>query len=522
MLKGASCWSFVGGNILAVLAVIAASQSARVEAEPGDRIGRFPVEVPSSPIRDFSADIATAADGRFLVVWEQFPAGTLDESDVMARYFTAAGAPLSAQIQLVSGAADSLVHDNPQVALAPDGTFVVVWQHFDRSAADGTVAEEVNEIQGRRYAANGVPLGPPFIVDSSDASHTYLLRGLAMAADGRFAVAWGLSDFPEQVSYVRLYDADGQPRGVPFEVTDASVSPQVAMSANGQFTVAWAEVPSPGRSNVRLRRFDADGAPLGGIEDVATITFHEVAGPIHLAMSASGQLVVAYMRGEEQVFMRRYDAAGRSLGAEVRVSTDEAVRNWNFVLGGNAAGDFAFAWVENTGLLHTRLYRASGASVTGNQGYSFREISEVPQPRTVGFGPDNFLVVFHLLGPGSGENHLYGQPFAGVRDTRRSCARFIATRNGTAGPDVLHGSAAHDIMYAGGGNDTIYGWGGLDVICGVDGNDVLYGGSGNDQLIGGRGDDLLDGGTGNGDYCNGESHTNADTAVSCEVTRNIP
>jgi hypothetical protein len=83
-------------------------------------------------------------------------------------------------------------------------------------------------------------------------------------------------------------------------------------------------------------------------------------------------------------------------------------------------------------------------------------------------------------------------------------------------------AAAHDIVYAGGGNDTIYGWGGLDVLCGVDGHDVVYGGSGNDQLVGGRGDDVLDGGTGNGDYCNGESQTNADTAVGCEVTRNIP
>jgi hypothetical protein len=40
-------------------------------------------------------------------------------------------------------------------------------------------------------------------------------------------------------------------------------------------------------------------------------------------------------------------------------------------------------------------------------------------------------------------------------------------------------------------------------------------------LVGGAGDDLLDGG-GSVDYCNGESHTNADTAVSCELRDNVP
>ena len=523
----ASYGSFVGGAIFAALAVIAASHSARVEAAPGDRIGRLPFAVSSSPsdsFDDFPTDIATDVNGRFLVVWQRFAEELFDENDVMARFFTAAGVPLGAEIQLVSGAADGLRHDNAQVAWAADGTFVVVWAQFDFSVQGMTSRERVNEIRGQRYDANFAPLSAPFIVSSGDSSQFLGVADVVMAADGRFAVAWGLSDFPEQTSHVSLYDADGRPRGAPFEVTADSFSPRIAVRANGEFTVAWSERPAEHQSNVRLRRFDADGAPLGGIEDVATYGFAEGEGPIRLAMNASGQLVVAYLNGDTRVAMRRYDAAGGSLGAEVLVA-EGALGHFDLV--GNAAGDFVFAWLQGVGplgelMLHTRLYRASGTAVTAIQAYSFREISKIGlEVPTLGFGPNNFLAVFPFRRPPSAHDS-YGQPFAGARDTRPSCARFIATRNGTPGADTLNGSAAHDIINAHGGNDTVYGWGGLDVICGAGGSDVLYGGSGNDQLVGGPGDDVLDGGTGNGDYCNGEGHTNADTAVSCEVTRNIP
>jgi Ca2+-binding RTX toxin-like protein len=60
-----------------------------------------------------------------------------------------------------------------------------------------------------------------------------------------------------------------------------------------------------------------------------------------------------------------------------------------------------------------------------------------------------------------------------------------------------------------------------DIICGEAGNDQLFGEGGADHLLGGKGDDVLDGG-GGFDTCNGGEHDNADTAVNCEKTRNVP
>ena len=177
----ASRGSLVGSTILAALAVIAASHPASVEAAPGDRIGRFPFSVASPPNGMPASDVATAADGRFLVVWEDVASGG-QGSDVLARFFTAAGEPSSGQIQLVSGAADGLRHRNAQVESAGDGTFVVVWIAAEAAGPSA-------EIRGQRYDANGAPLGTRFIVSPSGT-----VRGsvadLAMATDGRFAVVW--------------------------------------------------------------------------------------------------------------------------------------------------------------------------------------------------------------------------------------------------------------------------------------------------------------------------------------------
>ena len=244
------------------------------------------------------------------------------------------------------------------------------------------------------------------------------------------------------------------------------------MSATGEFSVAWHEIPLGAPRALRLRRFDAAGVPLGDIVNVASYASQFA---LEMVMSPSGRLVVGFRRTDDHIYMRRYDAAGQALGGEARVSTGGVgLSDPRFDLAVNAAGDFAFVWTERVPLefeqmLHTRLYRASGTAVTGNLAYSFRELGWQAEAGPMGFGPDNFAVFFRYL---DDTFTTYGQMFAGVRDTRPSCSRFIATLAGTAGPDVLQGSADHDIVAAGAGNDTVTAGDGADVVCGADGDDT--------------------------------------------------
>jgi hypothetical protein len=76
---------------------------------------------------------------------------------------------------------------SPQVASDRLGNFVVVWEsgYADRHGADGSYAG----ISARRFAAQGQPLGPEFVVNS----YTFGAQSgasLGIAQDGGFLVTW--------------------------------------------------------------------------------------------------------------------------------------------------------------------------------------------------------------------------------------------------------------------------------------------------------------------------------------------
>jgi len=84
---------------------------------------------------------------------------------------------------------------------------------------------------------------------------------------------------------------------------------------------------------------------------------------------------------------------------------------------------------------------------------------------------------------------------AGAQSRAETCMGVVATRVGTAGPDVITGTAGSDVIVGLGGNDRIYGLAGDDRICGGPGNDTIRPGAGNDRVRGGGGwDDILGGG----------------------------
>ena len=145
----------------------------------------------------------------------------------------------------------------------------------------------------------------------------------------------------------------------------------------------------------------------------------------------------------------------------------------------------------------------------------------------------------------------------GAVEAQGFCIGQMATLVGTPGNDVLTGTPNRDVMLGLGGNDTLLGLGGRDVLCGNEGNDILrggfgldfldggtgndqlygeagpdylrgkegrdqlLGGPGNDELLGGPDDDVLNG-EADQDVCDGGRHVQGDTALNCEVVRNVP
>jgi hypothetical protein len=117
--------------------------------------------------------IAMHADGRAVVVWESF--GQDGNSDgIFGQRFDAAGSLVGAEFQVNTYTTGS--QDDPLVAMAADGGFVVVW-------------EANPDLNARRYDASGNPVGAEFLVNSYT-TNTQFVYGMAMDQQGNFIVAW--------------------------------------------------------------------------------------------------------------------------------------------------------------------------------------------------------------------------------------------------------------------------------------------------------------------------------------------
>ena len=202
--------------------------------------------------------VAGGSDGRFVVVWWV----GVDYGQVAARRYDAAGSPIGSEF-LASTYPDGAVAQ-VDVAMSPDGAFVVAWT----SEAEGGPGSSNLGIRVQLFDANGTRLGTEFAANTFTSS---LQRhpSLAMAADGRFVVAWTSrgQDGEGDGVFARRFDASGAPLGAEFQVNTYTpvdeVYPSVASDERGNFVVTWNEQVTGPFSRTRGRRFFADGTPRG-------------------------------------------------------------------------------------------------------------------------------------------------------------------------------------------------------------------------------------------------------------------
>lgn len=312
-------------------------------------------------------DVATAADGRFVVVWQEGGAGLDDEVPVTvkARLFDAAGKPRSGEILVARHKRPP--HPGQAVAMAPDGRFVVVW---------GGGTENPYLVFGRRFAANGRPLGPRFPLarntDSQDSPD------VAMAADGSFVAAWTQGVEPEdptdphEVSvdvFFRRFGADGRPLGpeaLAMGGYEEQSEPRVAIRPDGSFLIACNDYGGESSFyDVDARLFSRSGAPLGDVFQVNDGPYVEVTqhGP-SLAVAADGRFAVAWtdwagdfnkdpsLQGTEDyagVAIRFFAADGTALGPGRSVNVSLRGQQTGAAVSALPNGGFLMLWMSGAG-----------------------------------------------------------------------------------------------------------------------------------------------------------------------------
>jgi hypothetical protein len=203
--------------------------------------------------RQASPDVSMAAGtGAFVVVWETNPTG--NGAQVGAQLFGPTGARVGGEFRIGSVIVGAW-QPHAAVAMAPDGSFVVVWQEpVENNASTHTIL-------GQLFSTEGVPIGTQLRISEGLPGFEEFPQ-IACDPHGNFVVTWN-DDNIAGVTMSRLYRANGTPVNRPIALTRGvgQEGAAVAFGSNGTFAIAWTEMFPPIGTIAHVRRFSASPGP---------------------------------------------------------------------------------------------------------------------------------------------------------------------------------------------------------------------------------------------------------------------
>jgi hypothetical protein len=187
-----------------------------------------------------SPAVASDAIGNFVVVWDSFggEGGYPQDGDsgaVIGRRYNSSGSPADDEFIVNTTTVNS--QDSPDVGMAANGAFVVVWQSYGQDGSgEGVFAQ--------RYDSDGSTAGTEFRVNTVTNYDQYRAR-VAVEPGGDFVVVWqsyGQDSLLTGGIFGKRYSSAGVPIGTEFQVntytTGRQSYPAVAADT-GNFVVVW-------------------------------------------------------------------------------------------------------------------------------------------------------------------------------------------------------------------------------------------------------------------------------------------
>lgn len=360
--------------ILFLAAWLATLTSAEGDAE-------FRLSSDNSATEQNRPTVAVAADGRFLVAWEDLRNGN---GDIYFRSFSADGVAL-AQESAIGDDAIGAVQAEPDLVSDWFGYGYLVWkdyrqqgypfgpdvyfQKLDSSGPIGTnrliTAEQPDssrqspavgvsgwgrtmvvwsdlrnqnwDIYGQAMDAAGVFAGANRKLNDDVSTTPNHAPGTAVSAKGWSVVVWYDGRSGNDDIYLQKCDSLGQPMGVNFRVnsdggTTRQKFPAVAIGGTGTITVVWTDWRSgtyPANPDIYGQRFDAALNRLGNNFKISLDGTQAAQRDPKVAADRMGNVVVVWSDsagGDWNVVGQVFDASGKSVGANFAVNQIQAGR----------------------------------------------------------------------------------------------------------------------------------------------------------------------------------------------------
>jgi S-layer family protein len=394
--------------------------------------GEFQVNTYTTGGQDSPA-VGMAPDGRFVIAWRS---QNIDGSGdaVAGQRYAAPGTPQGANFQVNSYTTGN--QDEVAVAVARDGSFVVVWES---PGQDGSAYGAF----GQRYAASGSRLGSEFQVNTFT-TNDQGRASVAIAPNKTFVVVWASNQVPggRFETFAQRFDAAGARIGGEFQVNTYTSGyqipvrngPALAVDAGGNFVVVWISYDPVGPSQdgslagIFGQRFSAAGTRLGGEFQVNTYTTGFQYGPT-VAMASSGtfdgNFVVAWESAGQDgsgygVFGQRFNASGTRAGAEFRVNTYTTNDQYGSTVTADARGNFVVSWQSYTpGIISEDVMARRFASDGNPRGADFRVNTYTTNGQgNASISSDavgNFTVAWESYRQDGNSTGVIGQRFGGLQ-----------------------------------------------------------------------------------------------------------
>jgi len=216
-------------------------------------------------------DIAMAADGSVVVVWES--ANDSGMGGIWGRAHDASGTPVGSQFPVYVDPAFN--GGQPGVAMLDTGRFVVTW-------VDKAVDSDYG-IRASVFEADGTPVVGPFLVNTH-VDDTQSFPAIATNGD-HFVIVWRQDGATEDGAFGRVFESDGTPISGEFRVNadagEYAFDLSVAMLPDGDFMASWWEDYYDRRAYIR--GFNADGTPINDPVEIVIPGQSEASSPSVIA-----------------------------------------------------------------------------------------------------------------------------------------------------------------------------------------------------------------------------------------------
>ncbi|HEX3126842.1 MAG TPA: hypothetical protein VH394_05890 [Thermoanaerobaculia bacterium] len=331
---------------------------AAFAAPPPSPVGTE-IRVSTTPtVSHFHPSVAVFQDGSFVVVWTS-------TAGARARFFDSQGKPQTGEVPLkVAGVVNQVVAD-------PSGGFFVAWTGPSNPTTNVFV---------RRFNRNGTPRSKAIRANIPNTSFHRANPVVAVAPDGRFAVAWAsevpVPEFEDVVitnAVGRIFSAKGIPITPEITLYEGSPPSPALDDADNAFPTSLTFAPDgtvsalvelwPSCARTFLVRL-----PRGSVtpEPRALASFCAGTDNIRssLAMGKDGSLIAAWNQFE--IVAQRFSPNGTPRGEVLDVSDDEG-SELDPAVALQAGGSFVIVWTDRDGRdgdgrgLFGRAFTAQGA-----------------------------------------------------------------------------------------------------------------------------------------------------------------